>query len=140
MAMERSQFCLTKRRRTELEHKVDSELEAIKRDPDLWLPDGNIVVTSRNIAFRVHKSILAHHSEVFCDLFSLPGDAPVAVDDMMDGCQVVALDSDEPADLRHLFLVVCCGKKCVHIPPLTTLNLTWRWPKATTTRTTRSSR
>ena len=86
------------------------------RDPEVWLSDGNIVVVSRNVAFRVHKSILSHHSEIFHDLFSLPDQGDKGVDEMMDGCPVVRLDSDEPEDLQRLFLVLCCGKKCVPDP------------------------
>ena len=98
----------TKRARTgDSPHETD-------RDPEVWLSDGNIVVVSRNVAFRVHKSVLSHHSEVFNrDLFSLPEQG---ADEMMDGCPVVRLDSDEPEDLQRLFLVLCCGKKCVSDP------------------------
>ncbi|KAI0737102.1 hypothetical protein C8Q80DRAFT_1214675 [Daedaleopsis nitida] len=95
-----------KRKRTE----GDSGREVTK-DQHVWLSDGNVVVISHQTAFRVHKSILAHHSEAFRDLFTLPESD---VDEVMDGCPVVHLDSDEPADLRHLFLVVCCGKNYYH--------------------------
>ena len=80
------------------------------RDPEVWLSDGNIVVVSRQVAFRVHKSILSHHSVIFRDLFSLPDQG---ADEMMEGCPVVRLDADDPIDLQRLFLVLCCGKKCV---------------------------
>ncbi|KAI0713854.1 hypothetical protein C8Q76DRAFT_471443 [Earliella scabrosa] len=85
------------RRPTKRARIGDSPHEA-DRDPEVWLSDGNIVVVSRNVAFRVHKSVLSHHSDVFRDLFSLPDQG---VDEMMDGC---------PVDLQRLFLVLCCGK------------------------------
>lgn len=81
----------------------DSE---VQKDEEVWLPDGNVVVVCRNTAFRLHKSVLARHSEVFRDLFTLP---EAGVDEYMEDCPVVHLNSDDPHDLRHLFLVVCCG-------------------------------
>ncbi|TBU44939.1 hypothetical protein BD309DRAFT_957268 [Dichomitus squalens] len=93
-----------KRRLTECD---DSGIDAVTRDTDVWLPDGNIVVIARNTGFRVHKSILAIHSEVFRDLFLLPPSA--AEEETLDGCPVVWV-SDDPTHLRRLFLVLCCGK------------------------------
>ena len=92
------------------ECNVDGILGNVTRDTDVWLPDGNIVVVARNTAFRVHKSILAIHSEVFRDLFLLP--PPTPNDETMDGCPIVWV-SDDPTHLRRLFLVLCCGKKYV---------------------------
>ncbi|KAI0737397.1 hypothetical protein C8Q80DRAFT_1115176 [Daedaleopsis nitida] len=96
-----------KRRRLESEG-IDTQPV---KDAELWLPDGNIVVISRNVAFRIHKSILSRHSEIFCDLFSLPQHE---VDETMDDCPTVHLDADDPDDLRPLFQVICCGKNYYH--------------------------
>ena len=82
----------------------------------MWLSDGNIVVAANEIAFRVHKSILALRSEVFSDLFSLPG-ADAATPETMDECPVVHV-SDSPDDIRRLFLVLCCGKKYATPSPI----------------------
>ena len=84
----------------------------LQKDGDVRLLDGNIVVIARGeVAFRVHKSILSLRSEVFRGLFSLP-DAGSAgsVADTIDGAPVVHV-SDSPADIRRLFLVICCGRK-----------------------------
>ena len=78
-----------------------------KRDADVWLADGHIVIVAQGFAFRVLKSILAQRSEVFRDLFTLP--VPETADSL-DGCPLVHV-SDSPYDLRHLLLVLCCGKK-----------------------------
>ena len=92
-----------KRQRTDGE-----DVSGFVKDADVWLPDGNVVVVAQNVAFRVFRSVLAHHSDVFRDLFSLP---PTDVNDTFEGCPVVVLEGDDPDDLHHLFLVLCCGKK-----------------------------
>ena len=106
-----------KRLRTEDENETTPNPPAnifeIKRDEQVWLTDGNIVVVAADtVAFRVHKSVLALRSGVFGDLFSLPN-ADEAKMETMDGCPVVRV-SDAPDDIRRLFLVLCCGKKYVH--------------------------
>lgn len=86
----------------------------LQKDDDVWLSDGSIVVAAAdNVAFRVHKSTLSRRSEIFNDLFSLPN-ADKATAETMDGCPVVRV-TDSSADIRHLLLVLCCGKKCVPV-------------------------
>ena len=84
----------------------------LRKDSEVWLSDGSIVIAAADdVAFRVHKSILSRRSEVYNDLFSLPN-ADAAMAETMDGCPVVRV-SDSSVDIRHLLLVLCCGKKCV---------------------------
>ncbi|PIL33272.1 hypothetical protein GSI_04722 [Ganoderma sinense ZZ0214-1] len=84
-----------------------------RKDDDVWLSDGSIVVVAAdNVAFRVHKSTLSLRSEIFRDLFSLPN-ADEATAETMDGCPVVRV-SDTSSDIRHLLLVLCCGKNYYH--------------------------
>ncbi|KAM5531292.1 hypothetical protein V8D89_015047 [Ganoderma adspersum] len=81
----------------------------LRKDDDVWLSDGSIVTAAvDNVAFRVHKSILARRSEIFNDLFSLPN-ADEATAETMEGCPVVRV-SDSSIDIRHLLRVLCCGK------------------------------
>ncbi|KAL1938264.1 hypothetical protein VTO73DRAFT_11715 [Trametes versicolor] len=88
--------------------KGDDGPTPIKRDDDFWFEDGNIVLIARNIEFRVYKGILAKHSPVFHDMFSLP--SPVAPETFWDTagtietCPVVHL-SDSPEDFRHVLRV-----------------------------------
>ncbi|PIL33297.1 hypothetical protein GSI_04747 [Ganoderma sinense ZZ0214-1] len=91
--------------------RQQTTLDGVQRDQEVWLPDGNIVVTAQKVAFRIHKSVLALHSEVFRDLFVVSSSASTASDpmEMIDDCPVVKLP-DNSIDLRHLFLVLCCGK------------------------------
>ncbi|KAF8958238.1 hypothetical protein BDZ97DRAFT_1842464 [Flammula alnicola] len=42
------------------------------RHTKFWLYDGSIVLSVQNTLFRVHQTILANHSEVFADLFTIP--------------------------------------------------------------------
>ncbi|XP_006453777.1 hypothetical protein AGABI2DRAFT_60514 [Agaricus bisporus var. bisporus H97] len=63
--------------------------------PDFWFHDGSIVLCADKMLFRVHQTVLAKHSEVFEDLFSLSPPA-AEEDDIVDGCRVVLLhDSKE---------------------------------------------
>lgn len=65
----------------------------------LWYGDGNVILVTGNLGFRVHKSILARKSEVMNDLFSL---ANPAEDEQFEDCPIVRL-SDGPA-LLSIFL------------------------------------
>ncbi|KAM5537023.1 hypothetical protein V8D89_009352 [Ganoderma adspersum] len=103
------------RKRGDLGPDSDNLKTGVQRDEQGWFSDGNIVVVAANeVAFRVHKGILSLRSEVFRDLFSLANtgtDAATAEVDSetIEGCAVVHL-TDPPEDVRHLFLVLCCGK------------------------------
>ena len=117
-------FGANKRRRTEnvkepwqdavKGRNVNLPASALRKDGDVWLSDGSIVVAAAdNVAFRVHKSTLSRRSEIFNDLFSLPN-ADKATAETMDGCPVVRV-TDSSVDIRHLLVVLCCGKKCVPV-------------------------
>ncbi|KAL7283054.1 hypothetical protein ACG7TL_002478 [Trametes sanguinea] len=75
----------------------------VKRDPDLWFDDGNIVLLCRDVAFRVYRGLLTRHSVIFRDLFSM---AQPSTSETMESCPVVHI-SDPPDDLRHLLKVMC---------------------------------
>ena len=80
-----------------------------------WFNDGNIVLLTEGvksesdstIAFKVHRGVLARHSEIFESMFELP--PPVAEDtEMVDGCQVVRMH-DLPAELSALIRALYDG-------------------------------
>lgn len=78
-----------------------------ERDAEFWYSDGNIILVARDVEFRVFKGILAEHSPVFRDMFSLPQPPPTASPGASaedDTCPVVYL-SDSPEDLRHVLRV-----------------------------------
>ncbi|KAF7329394.1 hypothetical protein MKEN_00201000 [Mycena kentingensis (nom. inval.)] len=54
----------------------------------LWFDDGNIILRAENTIYRLHKSILSAHSEVFRDLFAV---AQADVSEQIEGCPVVCI-------------------------------------------------
>lgn len=80
------------------------------RHPEFWLYDGSIVLAVGNTLFRVHQTILANHSEVFADLFTIP--QPDG-EFMIDGCHVVHLYDDEK-DFLDLLKAVYRPEYVVH--------------------------
>ncbi|KAF9049531.1 hypothetical protein BDZ89DRAFT_1057420 [Hymenopellis radicata] len=62
-----------------------------------WFEDGNIILVTHDTptAYRLHRGVLARHSEIFQDMFALPQP------DNVDGCQVVTMH-DIPVDLSNL--------------------------------------
>ncbi|KAI9463610.1 hypothetical protein BJY52DRAFT_1252590 [Lactarius psammicola] len=72
--------------------------------PDLWFDDGNIIlrtVLSNNVytVYKVHKSILASHSNVFYDLFDGPQTAFDTASDHYEGLPVIELP-DPPSQFN----------------------------------------
>ncbi|KAF7297720.1 BTB domain-containing protein [Mycena kentingensis (nom. inval.)] len=72
----------------------------IQRSPDYWLDDGSLVIQVESTQFRVARSMLATHSTVFRDMFSLP--PPPADEPLIEGCPVVVLPGDKSEDWKHL--------------------------------------
>ena len=81
-----------------------SFLDGITKDSQVWFKDGNVIFVAQtpSMSFRVHKSILSRHSEVFQDLFSIP-QPPTA--DTIEGCSVVHV-SDTSFDFRQFLRVI----------------------------------
>ncbi|KAJ7195430.1 hypothetical protein GGX14DRAFT_376932 [Mycena pura] len=75
-----------------------------------WFDDGNIVLitTSDPTAFRVHRGVLARHSEVFESMFLVP--QPTEAVETYDGCQVVRM-WDSPLELANLIIALYDGAK-----------------------------
>lgn len=74
----------------------------VAHDKDWFLQDGDIVLSasqqSQTRLFKVHRAILAHHSALFADMFTLPCSANI--DDTYDGTPVVHMQ-DDPDDLAQ---------------------------------------
>ncbi|KAF9819325.1 hypothetical protein IEO21_02213 [Rhodonia placenta] len=71
------------------------------RSRDVWFSDGSVVLVADKTAFRVHATILAMHSEVFGDMFTMPQPSEADLDaETYDTCPVLRLQ-DSPVDLKH---------------------------------------
>ncbi|TBU41579.1 hypothetical protein BD309DRAFT_1081994 [Dichomitus squalens] len=89
-------------------------LEGFQRDSDIWFEDGNIIVIAQSTAFRFHKSVLASHSQVFRELFSVPQPSPNAGEsEAIDGCTVMYV-SDTGYDFRELLRAIYRGVSYLH--------------------------
>jgi hypothetical protein len=71
---------------------------AISRS-SFWFDDGSIVIQAELTQFRVHRTMLSRHSQVFRDMFSVP--QPVDPKDNIEGCPIVHL-SESAQDVTHL--------------------------------------
>ncbi|RDX41897.1 hypothetical protein OH76DRAFT_1422827 [Lentinus brumalis] len=85
----------------------------VVRDSEFWLLDGNVVLIAQKSAFRVHQSVLARHSTVLADLFTVPLPPSSDARETMDGCPVVQLH-DSPDDLRYLLKALYDGPRMLH--------------------------
>lgn len=108
LSMSRSSTATQSPRRTESDAQNDSVAStasaARTKDLEFWFEDGNVILVAQDYEFRVFKGVLAHHSSVFRDMFSLSrpiSAAPVESSAVVDACLVVHL-SDSPEDLRHI--------------------------------------
>ncbi|RPD58575.1 hypothetical protein L226DRAFT_146930 [Lentinus tigrinus ALCF2SS1-7] len=79
-------------------------VRAAKRDDDYWFEDGNIILVSENVSFKVYRGLLAEHSSVFRSMLDV-GQGTQNPADIVDGCPVVPL-YDSPNDLRGLFRII----------------------------------
>ncbi|GJJ09972.1 hypothetical protein Clacol_004197 [Clathrus columnatus] len=79
-----------------------------KRHPDLYLPDGTIVLLADTTVFRVYGGLLAKRSDVFQGLMEssqyLPADGEV-----YDGCPLVQLQ-DDAKDVAHFLNATMGGQ------------------------------
>jgi len=77
----------------------DGDLDQRTRS-QYWFEDGNVVLLTENTLFRVHRSILSRHSEIFKDTFAMP-QAPSEENECIEGCPVVPL-SDTTEDINNM--------------------------------------
>ncbi len=72
-------------------------LDGLKKHPDLWWEDGNVILVAENSGFKVHRSVVSRRSSVLKDMFSLPAfGAQVTFEDI----PIVHL-SDDPEELAY---------------------------------------
>ncbi|KAJ7644014.1 hypothetical protein FB45DRAFT_285815 [Roridomyces roridus] len=82
-------------------------MDAKRGEP--WMEDGNVVLITVEspTAFRVHRSVMARHSEVFDSMFLLPQTGTDAAS-TMDGCPIVPM-WDSPLELSNLIFALYDG-------------------------------
>ena len=83
--------------------------EVTQRDEDLWFEDGNVDILAQSIVFRVHQSVLARHSVIFADLFTVPQPAPLLTQDASLRRIPSVKVSDSSHDFRELLRAMYGG-------------------------------
>jgi len=79
----------------------DGDSDQITRSK-YWFEDGNVVLQTENTLFRVHRSILSRHSEVFKDTFAMP-QPPSEANECIEGCPVTVVPlSDTAEDMNNM--------------------------------------
>lgn len=51
---------------------ASNAMASAKSHPDLWFDDGSIILVAEQTMFKVHRSTLCIHSNVFTDMFGIP--------------------------------------------------------------------
>ncbi|KAI0266833.1 hypothetical protein BC834DRAFT_873753 [Gloeopeniophorella convolvens] len=90
-----SYVMVAKRPRTQ-DIKPTDPAVVVRRSPDLWFDDGNIIVRTvvqdkSQTVYKVHKAVLATHSIVFRELFDGPQAAFYAASELYDDLPVMEL-------------------------------------------------
>lgn len=88
-------------------------LNAFDKNLGLWFDDGNVVLVAEKTGFRVHRSVLARHSDVFRDMFLISQPEP-PLNDEAKGCPIVPLVDDGAEDVATILgILYDGGQKCV---------------------------
>jgi len=92
------------------------------RSQDVWYDDGNVVIQTENIVFKVFRGILASNSAVFADMFSVPQPTHDAGPDVYDSCPLIQI-YDTPEDARHFLKAIHDAGLARFVPKCTTERL-----------------
>lgn len=108
-----------KRPRLESDESAEDEREAQSQEPppsrsSFWFKTGDVVLHVKNTQYRVHREILARHSNIFKDTFNMPQSTEVD-GHVVEGQPVVELD-DEAYDIEYMLSVFYDTVK--YVPPL----------------------
>jgi hypothetical protein len=68
------------------------------QDKQFWFDDGSVIIHVEKMLFKVHRSILSAHSEIFADTFRMPQPAKQP---LFENCPLVTL-SDPMSDFVDL--------------------------------------
>ncbi|KAJ7055745.1 hypothetical protein C8F01DRAFT_1062537 [Mycena amicta] len=78
-----------------LEPDLPESSTAIPVRGDIWMPYGDIILQAESTQFRVNRDVLAQHSPVFSDMFTVPQPAD---EPTVEGCHIVHLAGDSAYD------------------------------------------
>ena len=86
------------------------------KDEELWFDDGNLILTTSTMQFRVYRGLLTAQSLVFRDMLSLPQPPDSETSSKCTYCaSVVTIPvADSPWDLRH-FLKFMTGNGLLYV-------------------------
>ena len=60
-----------------------------------------MLIAEQKFAFKVHRGVLARHSEVFADMFGVPQPMDMKIDAELEGCHHVEMAHDTADDVYH---------------------------------------
>ncbi|KAJ3009237.1 hypothetical protein NUW54_g2852 [Trametes sanguinea] len=94
----------------------DAEGQGSQPDGEFWFEDGNLILVTRDVEFKVYKGPLVANSPVFEAPLSLPqsstnplGHSPASKCICMSTTALLHVE-DSPEDLRHLLRAIMPGK------------------------------
>ena len=109
-----------------MEDLTNSSPSTLKKHPTLYFPTGDVIIRaiakfddglpSGTHLFRVHTFLLAHHSPVLADMFTLP--ATSNTNEAFDGVPVIDFH-DDANDIEGLLKVFYNPEYVPPPPPLT---------------------
>lgn len=101
-----------KRPRLDNEGSVLEE-EPPKRSPDYWFDSGDVILQAEDVQFRVHREMLARHSNVFRDMFNIP-QGENTNERVIHDCPVVPV-SEMSSEIEYILSIFYDNLKCVFV-------------------------
>ena len=87
-----------KRRREESPEVVEIVEDGLQHSPEVWFDDGNVVLQTESMVFRVHRGLLSAQSPVLQEHLTSLFEHTLPT--RHDGCPVLSLN-DSSIDLTH---------------------------------------
>lgn len=97
-------YAPSKRKRVGEDTELSAPIVRTMRS-DVWLEDGNIVIQAEGKQFKVYRGVLAMHSSVFKDMFSIP-QPPSSETPTVEGYPLVHV-SDSAEDVAVVLRALC---------------------------------
>lgn len=65
-----------------------------------WFDDGNVILMSHELAFKVYKGMLSQHSTILKEMIE------TGAAEVIEGCPAILLDDDSTTDLSNFLTVI----------------------------------